>query len=84
MCASSAAMALTFDAGGRERQEDFWVGDLTEKEATELLIQNTVTGTKRRNSLTPVATEQWIWWTPASSKVRCSLCQAEVASDGAR
>ena len=31
--ASSAAVALAFDAGGTERQEDIWVGDLTEEEA---------------------------------------------------
>ena len=40
MCASSAAMALAFDAGGRERQEDFWVPDLTEEEATELVTKH--------------------------------------------
>ena len=37
MCASSAAMAIAFDAGGAERQDNFWVGDLTEDEAKELL-----------------------------------------------
>ena len=37
MCASSAAMAISFDAGGSARQKDIWVGDLTEKEARELL-----------------------------------------------
>ena len=37
MCASSAAMAIAFDAGGTERQDNFWVGDLTEDEAKELL-----------------------------------------------
>ena len=37
MCASSAAMAISFDAGGSARQHDIWVGDLTEKEAEELL-----------------------------------------------
>ncbi|CAE7749208.1 unnamed protein product, partial [Symbiodinium necroappetens] len=36
VCASSAAMALSFDAGG-DRQENYWVEDLTEKEAKELL-----------------------------------------------
>ena len=35
--ASSAAVALAFDAGGTERQEDIWVGDLTEEEAKECL-----------------------------------------------
>ncbi|CAJ1383470.1 unnamed protein product [Effrenium voratum] len=35
--ASSAAVALAFDAGGTERQEDIWVGDLTEEEAKEFL-----------------------------------------------
>ena len=29
--ASSAAVALAFDAGGIARQEDIWVGDLTEE-----------------------------------------------------
>ena len=37
VCASSAAMALTFDAGGDQRQENYWVEDLTEQEAQELL-----------------------------------------------
>ena len=37
VCASSAAMAISFDAGGSARQHDIWVGDLTEKEAEELL-----------------------------------------------
>ena len=37
MCASSAAMALAFDAGGEERQDNFWVGDLTKDEAEKLL-----------------------------------------------
>jgi len=37
VCASSAAMAISFDAGGSARQNDIWVGDLTEKEAEELL-----------------------------------------------
>ena len=37
MCASSDAMAIAFDAGGAERQENFWVGDLTEDEAEKLL-----------------------------------------------
>ena len=37
VCASSAAMAIAFDAGGAERQDNFWVGDLTEDEAKELL-----------------------------------------------
>ena len=36
MCASSAAMALTFNAGG-PRQKNVWVSDLTEEEAIELL-----------------------------------------------
>ena len=35
MAASSAASALAFDAGGR--RFDIWVGDMTEKEASELL-----------------------------------------------
>ena len=35
--ASSAAVALAFDAGGKARQKDIWVGDLTEQEAKELL-----------------------------------------------
>ncbi|CAJ1390588.1 unnamed protein product [Effrenium voratum] len=35
--ASSAAVALAFDAGGTERQVDIWVGDLTEEEAKEFL-----------------------------------------------
>ncbi|CAJ1448989.1 unnamed protein product [Effrenium voratum] len=35
--ASSAAVALAFDAGGTARQEDIWVGDLTEEEAKEFL-----------------------------------------------
>ena len=35
--ASSAAVALAFDAGGNERQKDIWVGDLTEQEAKEFL-----------------------------------------------
>ena len=35
--ASSAAVALAFDSGGNERQEDIWVGDLTEQEAKEFL-----------------------------------------------
>ena len=30
-------MALAFDAGGTERQEDIWVADLTEEEAKEFL-----------------------------------------------
>ena len=33
-------MAITFDAGGRERQRDFWVQDLTKDEATELLTKH--------------------------------------------
>ncbi|CAE7221653.1 unnamed protein product [Symbiodinium sp. CCMP2592] len=37
VCASSAAMAISFDAGGSARQKNIWVGDLTEKEAKELL-----------------------------------------------
>ena len=37
MCASSAAMALLFDAGGDQRQENYWVEDLTEKDAKELV-----------------------------------------------
>ena len=37
MRASSATMAIAFDAGGAERQDNFWVGDLTEDEAKELL-----------------------------------------------
>ena len=35
--APSAAVALAFDAGGTERQEDIWVADLTEEEAKEFL-----------------------------------------------
>ena len=35
--ASSAAVALAFDAGGNARQEDIWIGDLTEEEAKEFL-----------------------------------------------
>ena len=30
-------MAIAFDAGGAERQDNFWVGDLTEDEAEKLL-----------------------------------------------
>ena len=37
VCASSAAMAIAFDAGGEERQNNYWVGDLTKKEAEDLL-----------------------------------------------
>ena len=37
VCASSAAMALAFDAGGPQRQVNYWVDDLTKKEAEELL-----------------------------------------------
>ena len=37
VCASSAAMAITFDAGGPQRQVNYWVDDLTEDEAEELL-----------------------------------------------
>ena len=37
VCASSTAMALNFDAGGRDRQKNYWVGDLTKEEAEELL-----------------------------------------------
>ena len=37
VCASSAAMALAFDAGGAQRQVNYWVDDLTEDEAEELL-----------------------------------------------
>ena len=37
MCASSAAMAIAFDAGGPQRQENYWVDDLTKDEAEELL-----------------------------------------------
>ncbi|CAE7716806.1 unnamed protein product, partial [Symbiodinium microadriaticum] len=37
VCASSAAMALSFDAGGEQRQKNYWVEDLTEDEAKELL-----------------------------------------------
>ena len=33
--ASSAAVALAFDAGGNQRQKDIWVADLTEKEAKD-------------------------------------------------
>ena len=35
--ASSATVALGFDAGGSERQVDVWVDDLTKDEATKLL-----------------------------------------------
>ncbi|CAJ1390435.1 unnamed protein product [Effrenium voratum] len=35
--ASSAAVALAFDAGGTARQEDIWVADLTEEETKEFL-----------------------------------------------
>ncbi|CAE7890966.1 unnamed protein product, partial [Symbiodinium necroappetens] len=35
--ASSAAMALSFDAGGNQRQRNFWVADLTENEAETML-----------------------------------------------
>ena len=35
--ASSAAVALAFDAGGNQRQEHIWVADLTEKEAKDCL-----------------------------------------------
>ncbi|CAE7771434.1 unnamed protein product, partial [Symbiodinium necroappetens] len=37
VCASSAAMAIAFDAGGEQRQENYWVEDLTVDEAKELL-----------------------------------------------
>ena len=37
VCASSAAMALAFDAGGPQRQVNYWVDDLTEDEAKDLL-----------------------------------------------
>jgi len=37
VCASSAGTAMTFDAGGAERQVNFWVEDLTEQEAQEML-----------------------------------------------
>ncbi|CAE7947866.1 PPP4R2r [Symbiodinium sp. KB8] len=37
VCASSAGTAMTFDAGGSQRQENFWVEDLTEQEAQQLL-----------------------------------------------
>ena len=37
VCASSAAMAMAFDAGGDQRQENYWVEDLTKEEAQELL-----------------------------------------------
>ena len=42
VCASSAAMAMAFDAGGRQRQKDIWVGDLTDDEAERLLIHRGV------------------------------------------
>eukprot|EP00435_Cladocopium_sp_Y103_P051756 s1873_g16.t1 len=35
--ASSAAVALAFDAGGSARQKDIWIGDLTEQEAKQFL-----------------------------------------------
>lgn len=37
--ASSAFYALGFDAGGKERQYDLWVPDLSEDEAAELLME---------------------------------------------
>ncbi|CAE7154386.1 unnamed protein product, partial [Symbiodinium necroappetens] len=37
VCASSAGTAMTFDAGGSQRQVNFWVEDLTEQEAQQLL-----------------------------------------------
>ena len=44
VCASSAAMAMAFDAGGEERQNNYWVGDLTKKEAEDLLALGTRAG----------------------------------------
>ena len=35
--ASSAAVALAFDASGNARQKDIWIGDLTEEEAKGFL-----------------------------------------------
>ena len=40
VCASSAAMAMAFDAGGRSRQQSIWVADLTEEDAGELLTRH--------------------------------------------
>ena len=37
MSCSSAASALAFDAGGTARQEDIWVGGLTEDEAKQVV-----------------------------------------------
>ena len=37
MSCSSAASALAFDAGGKARQEDIWVGGLTEDEAKQVV-----------------------------------------------
>lgn len=34
---SSAASALAFDAGGKARQKDIWVGGLTEDEAKQVV-----------------------------------------------
>ncbi|OLP95034.1 hypothetical protein AK812_SmicGene22840 [Symbiodinium microadriaticum] len=37
VCASSAAMAMAFDAGGEQRQKNYWVEDFTDDEAKEFL-----------------------------------------------
>ena len=37
MSCSSAASAQAFDAGGKARQEDIWVGGLTEDEAKQVV-----------------------------------------------
>ncbi|CAE7259727.1 unnamed protein product [Symbiodinium microadriaticum] len=37
VCASSAAMAMAFDAGGDQRHKNYWVEDLTDDEAKEFL-----------------------------------------------
>ncbi|CAE7527510.1 unnamed protein product, partial [Symbiodinium pilosum] len=37
VCASSAGTAMTFDAGGAQRQVNIWVEDLAEQEAQQLL-----------------------------------------------
>ena len=40
MSASSASAALTFDAGGANRQENIWIDDMTQEEAASLLALN--------------------------------------------
>eukprot|EP00439_Symbiodinium_sp_Y106_P028480 s7498_g3.t1 len=37
VCASSAATAMAFDAGGDQRQKNYWVEDLSDDEAKEFL-----------------------------------------------